>query len=86
MLVPIKCFGCGLVLGNKYYTYQRMVRERKYDGVVDLEDRDEEFLDLTQDEVKKTIEGHVLDELGLISQCCRMNMLTVVNLLAEIAY
>ena len=37
MIIPVKCFTCGNVLGNKYRFYQREVRKIKYEqgGTVD---------------------------------------------------
>ena len=35
---------------------------------------------VTRDNIEKTVEGHVLDELGLNKICCRRHMLTHVDL------
>jgi DNA-directed RNA polymerase I, II, and III subunit RPABC5 len=34
----------------------------------------------TQENINKTIEGNVLDELGLTKMCCRRHMLTHVDI------
>lgn len=81
MIIPIKCFTCGTVLANRYQLYCEQVRLRKmslpkYQNNVDR-NRVEYF---TQENKDKTIEGQVLDDLGLIKSCCRRHMLTHVDI------
>ena len=77
MLIPIKCFTCGKVLANKYHYYLKQVYIRKEKNG---ENTDEiEYLD-TDNDIKKSIEGIVLDELFLTDVCCRRHMLTHVDI------
>ncbi len=76
MIIPIKCFTCGKVLANKYLYYIRKVREKKLKAGLDLGD----VVYLTKENVKKTPEGIVMDELRLNKYCCRRHMLTHVNI------
>ena len=76
MIIPIKCFTCGKVLGNKYLYYKMKVREEKIKKNINTED----VIYLTLDNVKKTPEGKCLDELGLNKICCRRHMLTHVDI------
>ena len=76
MIIPVKCFTCGKVLGNKYLYYKMKVREEKIKKNIDTED----VIYLTLDNVKKTPEGKCLDELGLHKICCRRHMLTHVDI------
>ena len=76
MLIPVKCFTCGKVIGNKYRYYLNEVRQMK---------GEEEFnvngvTYLTSENVKKTPEGIVLDNLGLNKLCCRRHLLTHVDI------
>ena len=76
MLIPVKCFTCGKVIGNKYRYYLKEVRQMK---------GEEEFnvngvTYLTSENVKKTPEGIVLDNLGLNKLCCRRHLLTHVDI------
>ena len=75
MIIPVKCFTCGTVLGNKYRYYLREVRRRKTAAgmVVD------EVVYLEPERTDKTPEGEVLDVLGLNKMCCRRHMLTHVD-------
>ena len=75
MIIPVKCFTCGKVIGNKYEFYKREVRQRK----ASLNQNETQVTYLTPDNIKKTQEGIVLDNLGLTKHCCRRHMLTHVD-------
>ena len=77
MIIPVKCFTCGCVLGDKYRYYQDKVRQIKMREGVSTE----KIVYLTKKNLDKTAEGIVLDELGLIDPCCRRHMLTHVDIL-----
>ena len=76
MIIPIKCFTCGNVLANKYRFYQQEVRKRKIASGKQLDNVEY----LTNNNIDKTAEGIVLDELKLYSPCCRRHMLTHVDI------
>ena len=81
MIIPIKCFTCGTVIANRYQLYcdevrLRKIQSEKYKNYVDR-NRVEYF---TQENSDKTIEGNVMDELGLTKMCCRRHMLTHVDI------
>jgi len=77
MIIPIKCFTCGMVIGNKYRYYEQEVRKKKIarDGM-----EVNKVLYLTKEFHEKTPEGEVLDELGLKKMCCRRHLLAHVNI------
>ncbi len=76
MIIPVKCFTCGGVLADKYRYYLEQVRKQKM--------RDNKSLNqveyLSSKNMDKTIEGNVLDDLGLTDPCCRRHMLTHVDI------
>ena len=76
MIIPVKCFTCGKVLANKYLYYIRKVREKKLSDGLEGDD----VVYLTKENVKKTPEGEVMDQLGLTKYCCRRHMLTQVDI------
>ena len=76
MIIPVKCFTCGKVLGNKYRYYVKEVQKKKINKKMDLE----KVLYLTNDYIDKTPEGEVLDNLKLTKYCCRRHMLTHVDI------
>jgi DNA-directed RNA polymerase subunit N (RpoN/RPB10) len=87
MIIPVRCFSCGKVIGNKYETYLKKVRERKLKLNLPNNDLDQpSIINVNEGEVSKTIEGKVLDELGLDTThlCCRKMLLTHIPVLSKI--
>ncbi len=81
MIIPIKCFTCGTVIANRYTIYCEEVRLRKMQSAKYKNDIDRNRVEyFTQENKDKTIEGNVLDELGLTKLCCRRHMLTHVDI------
>ena len=76
MIIPVKCFTCGKVLADKFRYYQQEVRKIKANNNMEIE----KVVYLTEENVKKTPEGEVLDKLKLTKYCCRRHMLTHVDL------
>jgi DNA-directed RNA polymerase I, II, and III subunit RPABC5 len=76
MIIPIKCFTCGKVLADKYQYYITKVRETKLSQGMNIE----KVVYLTEENVKKTPEGVVLDNLGITRMCCRRHMMTHVDI------
>jgi DNA-directed RNA polymerase I, II, and III subunit RPABC5 len=81
MIIPIKCFTCGMVLADKYRFYCEQVRKKKLAKKSNGESIDiDKVLYLTKEFSDKTPEGEVLDELSLNKMCCRRHMLTHVDI------
>lgn len=76
MIIPVKCFTCGKVLGNKYRYYVREVQKKKINKDINVE----KVQYLTKDYIDKTPEGEVMDQLKLTKYCCRRHMLTHVDI------
>ena len=76
MIIPVKCFTCGNVLGDKYLYYIKKVNDIKVNKGMN----GDEVVYLTPDNIKKTPEGIVMDELRLRKMCCRRHMLTHVDI------
>ena len=76
MIIPIKCFTCGMVLADKYRYYVTDVRRKKLTQSIDVD----KVMYLTKDFHEKTIEGEVMDDLGLTKMCCRRHILTHVDI------
>ena len=76
MIIPVKCFTCGKVLGDKYLYYLREVRQMKVNKNLDTN----KVVYLTSVNVEKTPEGLVMDKLGLNKICCRRHMLTHIDI------
>jgi DNA-directed RNA polymerase I, II, and III subunit RPABC5 len=76
MIIPIKCFTCGEVIGNKYRFYLEEVRKKKLAQSKEID----KVIYLTTEFRDKTPEGEVLDDLGLNKMCCRRHLLTHVDI------
>ena len=75
MIIPIKCFTCGTLIADKYRFYINEVHKIKtergmYTGLIYFSDTNNE----------KSVEGHMMDKLGLTKQCCRRHLLTHVDI------
>jgi len=80
MTIPVRCFTCGKPLANSknYYLQQVQSRRFKENKLTENYRRDEVF-NVHSDEIKKQIEGIVLDELGLIRTCCRGTVMSFLD-------
>jgi DNA-directed RNA polymerase subunit N (RpoN/RPB10) len=81
MIIPIKCFSCGMVIADKYRFYVEEVRKKKLakagsGSSINID----KVLYLTKEFHEKTPEGEVLDELGMKKMCCRRHFLTHVDI------
>jgi DNA-directed RNA polymerase subunit N (RpoN/RPB10) len=75
MIIPVKCFTCGTVLADKYLFYLSEVRRIKISSGINID----KVIYLTKENIEKTPEGQVLDDLMLKNVCCRRHMLTHVD-------
>ena len=81
MIIPIKCFTCGMVIADKYRFYKQEVHKKKMakkgnDETMNID----KVLYLTPEFHEKTPEGEVLDELNMNKMCCRRHFLTHVDI------
>ena len=76
MIIPVKCFTCGMLLADKYLYYVKEVKKIKLQNEMPLD----EDIYLDENNIKKTPEGEVLDKLNLTKMCCRRHMLTHVDI------
>jgi DNA-directed RNA polymerase I, II, and III subunit RPABC5 len=66
-----------MVLADKYRFYLEEVRKRKLaKGMEDIK----KVMYLTKEFSEKTVEGEVMDFIGLEKMCCRRHMLTHVDI------
>ena len=72
MIIPVKCFTCGMLLADKYLYYCKEVRKIKLQNEMSLD----EDIYLDENNIQKTPQGEVLDKLNLTKLCCRRHMLT----------
>ncbi len=77
MIIPVRCVTCGHVLADLYSFYLQEVRKRKLEAGINTDAL--QYIDPS--DPQKTIEGKVMDELGLRKLCCRRHVLTHVDIL-----
>lgn len=70
-MIPVKCFSCGKVLADKYRLYLDEVNKLK--GI----NNNVEYFNI--DNIHKTPEANIMDELGIVKLCCRRHFLTHVE-------
>jgi DNA-directed RNA polymerase subunit N (RpoN/RPB10) len=78
MIIPVRCFTCGKLIGDKYRWYLERVAELKEKRVKDKKGEIPEYFHI--DFTEETPESYVLNELRLTRQCCRRHMLTHVDI------
>ncbi len=71
MIIPVRCFTCGKVIGEVYEQYK--ARKEAYDKAVKAGDK------------PKETPKQILDDLGVDRYCCRRMILTHVDLLQDTA-
>lgn len=72
MIIPVQCFTCGKILGDKWRYYQTEVAKLKEKEGKSMEDT---VINVNSKTLKQTPEGKVLDKLELTRYCCRRVML-----------
>ena len=76
MIIPVRCFTCNMVLADKYRFFINESRRIKMANGANPD----KIIYLTKDNVEKTAEGQVLDNLHITNVCCRRSMLTHVDI------
>ncbi len=85
MIIPVRCFTCGKVIGSKWQKYQELTK--KYRLEQDKDVKEESVLDIvyiSKENPEITPEAMALDELKLVRYCCRRHMLGHVELIQDI--
>lgn len=87
MIIPIRCFTCGNVIGDKWMPFVETIMEKKNESKksVNGSDVDIEYIDIQSDgAIEKSIEGKAMDELNLHKYCCRRMFLGNAHLISYI--
>ena len=73
MIIPVRCFTCNNVIADKWNPYVEFVKKAKSKSKEEVtSDLDLDYIDVDSGKkVEKSIEGKVLDKLGLHKYCCR---------------
>ena len=82
MLIPVRCFTCGKTVSDKWIPFIKKVNDEKNKETTNIKDLDIDYINL--ETTDKSIEGKVMDELGLHRYCCRRMILGNVHLITNI--
>ena len=89
MLIPPRCYTCGETLADKWIPYISAVQNDKNKSEENISSEKEllelKFIDVTDKNPEKSIEGKVLDELNLHKYCCRRMMLGNVHIISYLS-
>tara|TARA_Y100001936_G_C15616092_1_gene429204 strand:- start:98 stop:340 length:243 start_codon:yes stop_codon:yes gene_type:complete len=80
MIIPVRCFTCGKVLGNLWEKYNEEL-QKSYNSEVSNNEL-KRIVDLQNNE--ESAEKKILDNLGIKRYCCRRVMLSTVDLVEKI--
>lgn len=78
MIIPIRCFTCNNVIAHLWEAYLEKI-QLAYANEDIANNPKKRFVDIEQIE-DKTVEGKVLDQMGLHKYCCRRMILAHVDL------
>ena len=81
MIIPVRCYTCSKLLADKYEYYESELLRKK---LAMNTTEDPLIININASDIKKTIAGEIMDELGLIRICCRKVMMTSINIIDEI--
>ena len=74
MIIPIRCFTCGKILGDKWNYYKSELEKINPGG-------EDTVINTNAKTLKQTPEGKILDKLQLDRYCCRRILLGNTDLL-----
>jgi len=77
MIIPVRCFTCGKVVGDKYLKYLELVKENK---AAQGEENTDTIITIDSTNIEKTAEGKAMDTLELNLYCCRRIMLSQIDI------
>ena len=77
MIIPVRCFTCGKVVGDKYLKYCELVQQYKTEQG---EEPSDTIITVDSKNIEKTAEGKAMDTLQLKRYCCRRIMLSQIDI------
>tara|TARA_Y100000590_G_scaffold470610_1_gene666913 strand:- start:4917 stop:5162 length:246 start_codon:yes stop_codon:yes gene_type:complete len=78
MIIPVRCFTCGKIIGDKWETYKKLVQENREKMGLPNEDT---IIDVKLEDLQETPEGIAMNQLKLKRYCCRRMMLSHIDLI-----
>ena len=89
MLIPVRCYTCGEILSDKWVPYITAIQSDKNEIKSEVDSEKDllelKYIDIKDPNPEKSIEGKVLDELGLHKYCCRRMKLGNVHIISYLS-
>ena len=82
MIIPIRCFTCNKVIAHLWEEYLNQIQMAYIDEDI-TNNKKKRFVNIEELE-NKTIEGKILDKMGLNKYCCRRMILAHVDMCDKI--
>jgi|TARA_B000000475_G_scaffold247641_1_gene222101 DNA-directed RNA polymerase I, II, and III subunit RPABC5 len=80
MIIPVRCFTCNKIIGDKYSTYLSKIQEEEKKNPQNENNRTIDTNLIKEGNITKSIQGKILDELKIKRYCCRRMFLTQVDI------
>lgn len=78
MIIPVKCFTCGMVLANKWNYFVKRCKE------IEEENKDKTESDSPSPFFEKNFKMKIFEELQLERYCCKRHLMGHVDLIDHI--
>ena len=89
MIIPVRCYTCGEILADKWIPYITAVQNEKNKNQSEVKSETDnlelKYIDITNPDPEKSLEGTILDELELHKYCCRRMMLGNVHIISYLS-
>jgi DNA-directed RNA polymerase subunit N (RpoN/RPB10) len=86
MIIPPRCFTCGNPIADKWIPFIETVKQRKDEdtNIFNKNELNIKYIDTSNKKQEYSIEGKVLNEMGLHKYCCRVPFIANVHLITSI--
>ena len=76
MIIPIRCFSCNKLIGDKYTTYVDLINKINNENNITTIDSNL----INSGAIETSEQGQILDKLNIKRYCCRRMFLTQVDI------
>ena len=84
MIIPVRCFTCGKVLGDKWNTYKKLVDKKSSSESKKKFTLEDITISSKNDPLEHFDNNHqnkILNDMNITKMCCRRHMLSHIDLI-----
>lgn len=84
MIIPVRCFTCGKVLGDKWNTYKKLVDKKSSNESKKKFTLEDITISSKNDPLEHFDNNHqnkILNDMNITKMCCRRHMLSHIDLI-----